>query len=312
MVTADPAAHQPTFRWSFLLPRFWGTWFLFLIIGVACVLPNKLRYRIGGAIGDLFFKLNKKRRNIARRNIEVCFAQLSAPQREQLLVDHFRSYGRGIVDLGLLWFGSERRLVKMTRFNGLDHLNQAIRQGRRIIMFTPHAPGLDFGGVMVSRHVPTVAMMKSLANPLQDWFITRGRCRFQGTVFLRERGLRPLIRAVRQNQALMYMPDEDFGTTQSVFVPFFGVQASTLTTLSRMAASTDAVVMPCFSRILADGAGYEVDIDPPMPNFPSEDSTDDARRMNEALEDGIRRAPQQYMWTLRWFKTRPHGEPPIY
>jgi len=63
---------------------------------------------------------------------------------------------------------------------------------------------------------------------------------------------------------------------------------------------------------LPDGIGYEVDIDPPMENFPSDDDTKNARQMNEALEAGINRAPEQYMWTLRWFKTRPHGEAPPY
>lgn len=309
---ADPVAHTPRFSSSFLLPRYWGTWLLFGVVGFAFVLPDSLRHRIGGGVGDLFRRLNKKRREIARVNIELCFSDRSQAEREQMVIDHFRSYGRGIVDLGLLWFASEKRLDRMTKFNGLQHLLDAIERGDRILMFTPHAPGLDFGGVMVSRVIPTVAMMKSLSNPVQDWLVTRGRCRFQGSVYLRERGLRPLLRAIKENKVCFYMPDEDFGGKQSVFVPFFGVQSSTLTTLGRMAASTGAVVMPCFSRILPGGRGYEVDIDAPMENFPTSDQNENARRMNEALEAGINRAPEQYMWTLRWFKTRPPGEEAFY
>jgi len=309
---ADPNAHAPVFKTSFLHPRHWGTWFLFGIVYLSHLLPDTWRYSIGGAIGDLFRKLNKKRYSIAAQNIAVCFPELTALEQAQLLKEHYRSYGRGIVDLGVIWWASTKRLDRMTHFNGLENLLNAVERGERVIIFTPHAVGLDFGGIMVSRYVNTIAMMKSLANPLQDWFVSRGRCRFKGAVYLRERGLRPLLRGVRQNRLCFYMPDEDFGDRQSVFVPFFGVPAATLTTLGRMAESTGAVVMPCFSRILADGRGYEVDIDPPMENFPSGDDIEDAKRMNAVLEDGIARAPEQYMWTLRWFKTRPEGEAPVY
>jgi len=309
---SDPNAHAPVFKRSFLHPRHWGTWLLFGIVYLSHLLPNKWRYNIGGAIGDLFRKLNKKRYSIAAQNVAVCFPEMSELERAQLLKEHYRSYGRGIVDLGVIWWASTKRLDRMTHFNGLENLLNAVDRGERVIVFTPHAVGLDFGGIMVSRYVNTIAMMKSLANPLQDWFVSRGRCRFNGAVYLRERGLRPLLRGVRQNRLCFYMPDEDFGDRQSVFVPFFGVPAATLTTLGRMAESTGAIVMPCFSRILPDGRGYEVDIDPPMENFPSGDDIEDARRMNAVLEDGIERAPEQYMWTLRWFKSRPEGEAPIY
>jgi len=129
---------------------------------------------------------------------------------------------------------------------------------------------------------------------------------------LRDAGLRPLVKALKNNRVVIYMPDEDFGTRNSVFAPFFGVQTSTLTTLGRMAKISGADVVPCFARILPDGKGYVVDIDPPLENFPSGDDVADATKMNESLEHGIGRAPEQYMWTLRWFKTRPAGEAPPY
>jgi len=304
--------HEPEFTWSFLHPRYIGTWLLVGIVGIGFLMPNRWRYAFGGWIGDRFYKHNVKRRGIAKTNIDMCFPDLPESDREQMVKDHFKSYGRTVLDLGLIWWASESRLERLVHINGLEHLSEPIARGDSVILFTPHAAGLDLGGIMISRSVPTVSMMKALPNPIIDWLITSGRRRYKADVWLRDAGLRPLIKALKGNRVVYYMPDEDFGTRNSVFAPFFGVQTSTLTTLGRMAKMSGASVVPCFARILPNGEGYHVDIDPPMTNFPTGDDVQDATRMNEALADGISRAPAQYMWTLRWFKTRPDGEVPPY
>jgi len=304
--------HEPEFSWSFLHPRHTGTWLMVGLVGIGFLLPNRLRFALGGFIGDQFHNLNVKRRGIARTNIDMCFPELSDDERAEMVRDHFRSFGRSVIDLGLVWWASEERLERLIKINGIEHLEQRIAEGESVILFVPHSAGLDLGGIMISKRVPCVSMMKALPNPVIDWLVMRGRLRYNPDIWLREAGLRPLVKALRSNRIVYYMPDEDFGTRNSVFAPFFGVQTSTLTTLAGMARRGNIDVCGCFARILPDGKGYEVDIDPPLRDFPSGDDVADATAMNLALEDGIRRAPEQYMWTLRWFKTRPPGEEPPY
>ncbi len=302
------APHEPEFSWAFLHPKYIGTWLIVGLVAIGFMLPNRWRYGLGGWLGIRFHNMNAKRRAIARTNIDMCFRDLSESEREEMVREHFRSFGRSVLDLGLIWWASEKRLESLISINGLERLRERIDRGESVLIITPHAAGLDLGGIMVSHYVPCVSMMKALPNPIIDWLITSGRRRFNADIWLRDAGLRPLIKSLRSNRVVFYMPDEDFGTRNSVFAPFFGVPTSTLTTVGRMAKIAGVDVIPCFARIRPDGKGYTVDVDPPLANFPSGDDVADTTAMNAALERGISRAPAQYMWTLRWFKTRPDGE----
>jgi lauroyl/myristoyl acyltransferase len=155
-------------------------------------------------------------------------------------------------------------------------------------------------------------MMKLQRNPVVNWILNRGRLRFGGGLLSRDQGLRPVVRGLRAGLAFYYLPDEDFGPKQSVFVPFFGIPTATLPTLGRLAEMADAAVVPCFVRVLARARGYEVVLGAPLASFPSGDRLADAAAMNRAMEDGIRDMPEQYMWTLKLFKTRPDSAPAPY
>jgi lauroyl/myristoyl acyltransferase len=197
---------------------------------------------------------------------------------------------------------------------GLEHCRAAQAAGRPIVVLTGHFAALEIGGVMLSRELPMAAFIKPAKNRVVDWFMTRGRRRFRAAanVFLREQGLRPVVRALKAGSALYYLPDEDFGPERSVFLPFLGTEAATITALPRLAKLAGAAVIPCFTRRLSARAGYEIVLEPPLDNFPSGDDLADARRMNQVLERAVRAAPEQYMWTLKLFRTRPGGAPSPY
>ena len=104
----------------------------------------------------------------------------------------------------------------------------------------------------------------------------------------------------------------DNGPEDSIFVPFFGVQAATLSALPRLARLGGAVVVPCFTRMLPGGQGYVVELGEPWGDFPGSSVVADTRRMNACIEEAIGTMPAQYYWVHRRFKTRPAGEPKLY
>jgi len=131
----------------------------------------------------------------------------------------------------------------------------------------------------------------------------------------RQQGLRPVLRAMRKGLPLYYLPDMDLGARDSVFVPFFGVQAATVPALSRIVRLTGAVVLPCITEQLPGGAGYRVRIHPPWTGVPASSEPDDAGdalAMNAFIESAVAGMPAQYHWLHKRFKTRPPGEPPPY
>jgi len=305
------SAYTPGFSVRFLRPRYWPTWLGIGLVALGAVLPAVLSRGLGDALGSLFMRTNAKRRRIARINLGLCFPELDAGARERLLHEHFRAAGRALMGLGLVWFGSTRRIDRQVRVVGGEELRERLATGQPTVVLTGHVAGADVGGIVLSRMGPGIVMMKRQRNELFNWFVARGRARFGARTILREQGLRAMVRGMREGRGCYYVPDEDFGPENSVFAPFFGVPTATLPVLGRLARLTGARVFPCFTRALPDGR-WEVILDPPLEDFPTGDDAADARRMNEALEHGIRRDPAQYMWTLRWFRTRPDDSPSPY
>ncbi|MHB8255582.1 MAG: lysophospholipid acyltransferase family protein, partial [Acidiferrobacter sp.] len=158
----------------------------------------------------------------------------------------------------------------------------------------------------LSRYFPYVGFMKPLKNPVLDFVMTRGRERFGGCVFDRSGGLRPFVRAVQGGYGASYVPDEDLGPKESVYAPFFGIPAATLPTLGRLARITNAVVIPCFTKLLPQG-GCELWMEPPLSPFPTASPVEDATIMNAVIERAVRAMPEQYLWTMKRFKTRDDG-----
>lgn len=306
---------EPRFHLQFLHPRFWGAWGWLLVLRIAMLLPRKSVMRVGGWLGDQLRRRNHKRRRIAEINLRLCFPQWSEAQRRQLLVEHFRQYARGLLDLGLALWASPARLNKVCSFPQRAWLCAAARQSRMIVV-TYHLTTLDILGIMLAGFHPSVGMMKPVRNPLLNWQLWKARRRRDPrnmTVLMRQQGLRPLLRLMRGGRVCMFVPDEDFGESKNtVFAPFFGAQACTLTVVSRLAKLTGAVVVPTAAHLDPRSGRYAMTVGAPLKNFPSADAQADASALNHAMETLMRPALEQYMWTFRWFKTQPDGKPNPY
>lgn len=306
--------HLPQFRVALLAPRYWGTWLALGLLRLRLWLPNGLVAVSAAVIGDLVFLLNAKRRRIARINLQLCFPTWPRIERRRLLRRHFRVATRTLLDLGLLWWASPTQLARHIRVQGLEHYDAARAAGHNVILLTGHFVALEVGAAALSARYPIFGLIKPVKNPLLDWVMTHGRKRFdpRGRLFARSRGMVSVVRAIRSGMGFYYLPDEDLGRERCLMVPFFATVAATLPTLGRLAEMGQAVVIPCITRLRADGRGYDVTLSAPLADFPSGDPETDARRMNAQRETDILAAPEQYMWTFKLFKTRPEGEPSPY
>jgi Kdo2-lipid IVA lauroyltransferase/acyltransferase len=277
---------------------------------LSALLPLRVCRWFGAAYGWLFLVLNRKRRRVAYTNLGMCFPELSVPERKRLLRRHFVVTGQSYVDLGWLAWATKERLERKIQLVGLEHLRAEVRRGRSVILVVPHCVGISYGAIL-GKSYALFSMFKPLRNPVVNWFSNKGRMRFGLRLLARQQGLRPVVRALQQEMVFYYTPDEDLGPERSVFVPFFGIQTATVPVLGRLAELTEAAVIPCFVRLLPGGDGYELILKPPLDRFPTGDRLKDAARMNEVMEADIREMPEQYMWTLKLFKTRPNnGHPP--
>lgn len=283
-----------------------------LLVGLVWLLswlPFRAISALGWVLGSLIAALPTSRRHIGEVNLRLCLPELSEADRRHLLRRHFVAMVQMLLEYGYGWFASRERLKRLVRIQGLEHLRAL--EGRNVILMMPHFTGLDLAGLRISMETPVVSIYSRQKNAWLDEFFRTRRLRLgTGIIFSRQQGTRAVIRALRDGYRLYYLPDQDFGRRDSVFVPFFGVPAATIGGLSRMAAVTQAVVLPCYPRREADG--YTLVIEPPMDNFPSNDIVADATRMNAVIEAQARRQLHQYFWLHKRFKSRPPGEADFY
>lgn len=279
------------------------------VIWLLHFLPLALLAPVGRAFGLLLYVVARDRRRVAHTNLRLSFPEWTPSRRARVVRGHFQSFGRAALERGILWWASRERILRIVRIEGLEHW----QPGRPTIWLAPHFVGLDMGGTRLAADYEAASMYSRQKNPILDRILYHGRTRFvMPRLVSRQEGLRPLVKVMRQGLPFYYLPDQDFGSRDSVFVPFFGVPAATITGLSRIARLARAAVVPVVTRQLPGGQGYVLQFYPAWEGFPTDDAHADARRMNAFIEERVREMPEQYHWLHKRFKTRPPGEPSLY
>ena len=299
------------FSLSFVCPRFWGTWLLLVFLRLGATLPYRWQLGLGASLGRALYRVLPTRRKVASVNLSLCLPDQTSGQRQALLQASFESLGVAFLEVAMAWWAPDRRLRPLAEVEGLEHLQAALAQGRGAILLSAHFTTLEIGGRLLRLHHPFRPIYRPTKNPLWDWVMLRSRQRHVELAIDR-RDVRGILRALRANEAVWYAPDQDYGREHSVFAPFFGVPAATITATSRLAAISSAPVVPFFQHRLAEGRGYRLRIEPALTGFPSQDPIADAERINRLVEARVREHPEQYLWSHRRFKTRPAGLKGVY
>ncbi|HEY8050369.1 MAG TPA: lipid A biosynthesis acyltransferase [Ramlibacter sp.] len=274
-------------------------------------LPLGVVRGMGAALGAVLYVLVVTRRRVAMRNLELCFPQWSVAQRRRVVREHFVLFAQAWLDRSWLWHAKpdivRQRLSLTGAVNEIDGEAPAI-------LFVPHFLGLDAGVTALTLLTPRriMGVYTRQSNPVVDQWIFEGRHRFaqDSRGLHRSEGVREMIAAVRGGAAMYLLPDMNFGAEDSIFVPFYGVQAATLPSLPRFARLCRAKVVPLLTQLTE--SGYEVRLLPAWTGYPTSDIVADTALMNARLQTYIDGMPAQYYWVHKRFKSRPPGEPPVY
>ncbi|WP_090250692.1 LpxL/LpxP family Kdo(2)-lipid IV(A) lauroyl/palmitoleoyl acyltransferase [Ectothiorhodospira marina] len=283
-------------------PHHWPMWVgVALLWALVRLLPWRWLVRLGEGVGRLLHPLARERRRIAETNIRLCFPELDEKARQRLVKDHFRAMGAALFETPFGWWATDEQLASLEHVEGLEHLQEALAQGKGVLLLSAHFTSLEICGRLILRHQPLAAMYRANQNPVVEYFFRRNRERHCTRAIRRDQA-KEVIRTLRQGEVVWYAPDQAFKTRASVMVPFFGQLAATNPATSRLARITGAPVMPFFGYRLPGNQGYRLVIHPPLEDFPGETPEADATRINQVIEQAIREAPEQYFWTHRRFK----------
>jgi len=291
--------------------RYWPTWLAIALLWCLSHLPFAWQLAMGRVIGRTFQQLAARRRSITAVNLSLCFPELSAGERERILAEQFDSMGIGVMEMAMSWWASGRRLEKLAHVEGLQHLQTALDRSKGVILLSAHFTTLEIGGRLLALHTPFHVMYREHKNAAFDRVMKSARIRHFGKAIPRG-DLRSMLRSLQDNMPVWYAPDQDYGREQSIFAPFFGIPAASITATSRLARLSGAAVVPFFQTRLPGTRGYRLTLHPPLENFPGLSVEQDTRRINGIIEASIRKQPGQYLWAHRRFKNRPEGEPEVY
>lgn len=284
-------------------------WMLKLLVLMGA-LPLPLLRGVGWLLGAMLYVLVPSRRHVVQTNLDLCFPAWSQAEHRRQCFLTFVHFAQSWLDRGWLWHAPASVVRARLQLGGEL---EALAGDTPTVLFAPHFMGLDAAWTALTQQVPRrfSTIYSPQLNPMVDAWVLAGRQRFgQPEMVARLDGAKPIVAAVRRGEPLYLLPDMNFDPSESLFVPFYGVSAATVPSLSRFAKLGRAQVVPVVTRMTPKG--YAIQVLPPWDNFPTADLEADTERMNSELQSYIDTMPAQYYWVHKRFKDRPNGEAPPY
>ncbi|MCG9597781.1 LpxL/LpxP family Kdo(2)-lipid IV(A) lauroyl/palmitoleoyl acyltransferasee [Vibrio sp. Isolate25] len=301
------SVEKPQFTLALLHPKYWGVWFGFGLLALTVnLLPYAVLLKIGRGIGAIGMKLGKSRVKIAKRNLELAFPEMEETEVERMVVENFKNTGMALIETGITWFWPTWRFKRILIAKDIEELKRLNDEGKGVLLCCVHALNLEITarafGVL---GLPGYGAYRPHTNPAYEFIQYRGRTR-NGNQLIYRRDLKQMVRVLRQGHRLFYLPDQDYGHNKSVFVPFFAVEEACTTTGTSILAYTSKSAIVPGSGFRNQNGKYEIMADKSIDqDFPQKDETAAAAYMNKFVEEIIMRAPEQWMWLHKRFKSMP-------
>ena len=294
---------------EFIHPKFYPTWILILLMRIGVFIPFKFQVILGKAIGKLIYPFMKKLRETAYSNISNCFPEKKQPQVTLLVKQHFDAIGISLFETANAYYGSDRKIKKLLSINNKHFFSDALKDEGGIILLCSHFMPLMLGSRALLLENTIANVYRPQNNKLFDKVMVKGYTK-NGAVMIKSKDTRSILKAIKNSLPIWYAPDQDLGINNSVFAPLFGIETATASATARLAKNNNTRVIPY--SFIRTKHGYEMSFDKPIKNYPSNDPIKDATTTNKILESQIIKAPEQYLWIHRRFKTRPDGQENFY
>lgn len=297
-----------------LHPKFWLIALAIVVFWALAHLPISMQLAYGRLLGRLLYTLSGKIRYVTRCNIKHCFPGLGADDLEKKVKESTLELGMSLAETFVAWFRRADDWLAEVRYEGLEHLERAIEDGRPVILVSCHHGSVDVLGNLITRNrLPwpeIIGTFKQTDAPVNSFLCqVRGKYSDRMLAVSDQRGV---LRALKKKAVVWYAPDIEVRGNHTALVDFMGVPASTTTTISRLAKATGALVIPCGHDRVGEGFEYVCRFLPPLEGVPSLDPVTDTRAINASFEQLISNYPLRYWWAIKRFKRRPEGAAPIY
>jgi Kdo2-lipid IVA lauroyltransferase/acyltransferase len=305
---------QPTgipLLYFFLRPKYWLSLIFIGLCWLIANLPLKLQLLLSRALGRTLYKLAKRRKNIASINLSLCFPNNTVHQHQQLLKENIRQTALGIIETLACWLSALRSRQQYSTLKGAEYLEHAQLKGKGVILLVFHQTSMELAGSLLPNYITFTAMYKPNRNKLIEYIMCRARQK-RNTKLIKQSDIRSTLKALKNNEIVWYSIDQNLGNKTKIFAPFFDIQTSTITAVTKLAKITGAEVVPLTHKRTNGDKGVELELHPAFDNFPGANPIADATKINAFLEGYLKKNPANYLWIHQRFRSRPPGEPAIY
>ncbi|WP_370979252.1 LpxL/LpxP family Kdo(2)-lipid IV(A) lauroyl/palmitoleoyl acyltransferase [Agaribacterium sp. ZY112] len=303
-----------TFRPHLLHPRYLPSWLGLALWWSFCQLfPLSTQIWMGKQIGRMLARGNSSRKRIAQRNIELCYPEFNAQQQQLLVRRTLEETAIGIFESGCAWFWPNWRFRKRYTIKGMEFIEQARKSNKGVLFLGVHFTTIEIGASMVNLEFPISGFYRPHNNAVYEWAQAAGRVRRNaGSTVVPNGDVRGIIKALRNGAIINYAPDQDYGLRRSVFAPFFGIDTATVKAPAQLASAGRAEVLTWVTRRDSKTNHYTIEIGNSLSGKLGQDEKEDAKLINQFVEQEVRKNTEQYLWVHRRFKTRPPGETSLY
>ncbi|MHB1856379.1 MAG: lysophospholipid acyltransferase family protein [Acidobacteriaceae bacterium] len=289
-------------------------WLLLELLGL---LPRRAARAVGAGIGWIAYAATPRLRRAGWKNLELAFPEMPAAEREKILRAMYKQLGWQLAEFCHMSGYTLERANQFIRYEGLENYLAAQRRGQGVLILTGHLGAWELSSFYhsLAGH-PMSMIIRRLDNPWIDRLVNDIRTQHGNRVLPKDDFARGLIAAMRAGDTVGVLMDTNMTPPQGVFVDFFGRAACTASGVARVALRTGAAVLPGFLVWEPAEKRYVLHFLPELQLIDTGDSEADAiantQLFTTALENVIRRYPEQWLWVHRRWKTRPAGEKAIY
>ena len=299
----EPHNNEVRLELSMFSPSYLLTWLGTGFLYVLTLLPIQIQLFLGGQLGSILLFISPQRKNITQINLQLCFPNKTQIELKKMVKEVFKDIGKGLIETGIAWWKSDRFIDKL--INKKSNFEQLDSNNEGCLILLKHSTHAELDIRIISRILRVGGMYKTQTNKVMNYLMIKARNKYLiGTVTNRQtrRGLKWL----RNGLKFLYAADQDYGGKGSEFVPFFGIQAATISLPSDLFKKGTRVY---FFNVIRVNSSYEIALDEFSQNT---DKDGFLNEMNNFYQKAILEAPTQYFWMHRRFKTRPEGEEGFY
>jgi|TARA_B100000131_G_scaffold70129_2_gene66397 KDO2-lipid IV(A) lauroyltransferase len=300
-----PYNQDPKFKFSLLHPKYVPTWIGMGFIYLCKFLPYKVLIYLGTLFGYLLYGVSPHRKQIAEANIKLCFPDKSQIEIHDLVKDHFKNIGIGIFEIAIAWWSSDKTIENLKRSSKNLDIFKELDKEKGVLILIKHSTHVELDIRLMAKEIELGGMYKPQSNEVMNYLMIRARNKYVvGAIHNHQ--AKQAIQWINNGQKFLYAADQDYGEKNSQFIPFFGIDAATVTFPEKLSRSGVKIVMANVSKNLE---GFDLEFHE-IADYKEEGSV--LKEVNQFYEKYILKSPENFLWTHRRFKSRPQGQESIY